>query len=62
MVEAKINNVETEEAVMPCFTAWCQNCNGKYWLTQDLHLFSTPSAHHAHKYTLMRTLIDNKLI
>ena len=62
IVRAKINKVETDEAIVPCFTSWCSTCASKYWLTPDLALFPTPSAHHAHKYTLMRTLMDNKLI
>jgi len=62
IVGAKINKVETDEAIVPCFTAWCSTCASKYWLTPDLALFPTPSAHHAHKYTLMRTLMDSKLI
>lgn len=59
---AKIQQVETGEAIMPCFTSWCSKCSTKYWITHDLAQFSTTSAHHVHKYILWRKLVDAKLI
>ena len=29
-------------------TAWCSDCNRAYLLTQSLHLFPSPAAHHTH--------------
>ena len=43
-----------EGPLLPCFTAWCPSCRAPYLLTGALHLFKSPSAHHAHMLTLCK--------
>lgn len=49
-LQAKVGKLE--QTITPCITAWCQRCSRPYLLTTALHLFPTPSAHHAHMVVL----------
>lgn len=42
-----------EGAIVSCFTAWCPSCQRPYLLTEDVGMFPSASAHHAHKLILM---------
>jgi len=42
-----------EDTIVSCFTAWCDACERPYLLTEDVGMFPSASAHHAHKLILM---------
>lgn len=50
-LQADIKDLETGP-LHPCLTAWCSTCKAPYLLTTALHLFKSPSEHHAHMLTL----------
>lgn len=45
-----------QQAVTPCFTAWCARCWRNYLLAPDVQAFAYPSAHHTHKLVLLEHL------
>lgn len=55
-LEAAVHDLERNQVITSCFTAWCQHCQGNYLLTPDMAQFPSPSAHHTHKLALLKHL------
>jgi len=58
-LEHAVREVETNERIASCFTAWCPNCANSYLLTTDIEAFPCPSAHHTHQLVLLSVLRES---
>jgi hypothetical protein len=55
-LRAAVEDLERNQVIASCFTAWCPRCKGNYMLTADVAQFPSPSAHHTHKLALLARL------
>lgn len=58
-VESQVKAIE-KTPMQSCLTAWCQHCSRAYLLTNAMHLFPHPSAHHAHMVVFAQKLKENE--
>ena len=54
-----VRDLEENQRIASCFTAWCPKCSATYLLTTDLDSFPAPSAHHTHQLRLLSVLRES---